>query len=295
MNTINYEEEYFRLIKYYQDNPISKKDQYCETHHIIPRSCGGSDDKSNLVNLPADIHYKVHCYLPFVFKNSGFEVEYHKMVYAWKRLLNSTDEKLILMNVDQNAIEYKQLRESYFEIISREMKSKNHGINNGNYNHHWYTNLTTGESKSFLESEVPEGWILGRSVPKLKGISSPTKDKTYVEDQNGKRTYINHDEIETYLSMGYKRPSCPIPFEKRSEFGKRISEINKLKRPQFREAKYKELKPLYDLFIDQGFEAVVKQFNYKYTRNNLIIAFKTYIPEYVPAKCNRWKNSSKSV
>jgi hypothetical protein len=26
---------------------------YVEKHHIIPRSCGGSDDKSNLVKLTA--------------------------------------------------------------------------------------------------------------------------------------------------------------------------------------------------------------------------------------------------
>ena len=42
--------------------------------------------------------------------------------------------------------------------------------------------------------------------------------------------------------------------------------------------------------VINGFEGVVKKFNYKYTRNNLIMGFKAYIPEYVPAKCNRWKN-----
>lgn len=47
---------------------------------------------------------------------------------------------------------------------------------------------------------------------------------------------------------------------------------------------------MYEEFKINGFEGVVKKFNYKYTRNNLIMAFKANIPEYVPQQCNRWKN-----
>lgn len=50
---------------------------------------------------------------------------------------------------------------------------------------------------------------------------------------------------------------------------------------------------LYEMFEEfkkNEFAGVVEKFGYAYTRNNLIMMFKRYIPEYVPRKCNRWKN-----
>ena len=55
----------------------------------------------------------------------------------------------------------------------------------------------------------------------------------------------------------------------------------------------KKLDLLYEMFEEfkkNEFAGVVEKFNYQHTRNNLIIAFKKYIPEYVPVKCNRQKN-----
>lgn len=54
------------------------------------------------------------------------------------------------------------------------------------------------------------------------------------------------------------------------------------------------LHDMYEEFKKNEFAGVVEKFNYKYTRNNLIMAFKKYISEYIPAKCNRWKNRKKN-
>ena len=54
--------------------------------------------------------------------------------------------------------------------------------------------------------------------------------------------------------------------------------------------KLKLLYEMYEEFKLHEFEGVVKKFGYSKTRNNLIMSFKCYIPEYIPAKCNRWKN-----
>jgi hypothetical protein len=35
-------------------------DGYCEVHHIVPRSLGGSNDKANLISLTARQHYIAH-------------------------------------------------------------------------------------------------------------------------------------------------------------------------------------------------------------------------------------------
>ena len=39
---------------------LSKKQCYCERHHIIPKSIGGSNSSYNLVNLTAKEHFIAH-------------------------------------------------------------------------------------------------------------------------------------------------------------------------------------------------------------------------------------------
>ena len=36
------------------------KNGYCENHHIIPKSLGGNDEKSNIIRVPAKTHYILH-------------------------------------------------------------------------------------------------------------------------------------------------------------------------------------------------------------------------------------------
>lgn len=51
---------YTKLIEAYVISPIN---QGYELHHIVPRSMGGTDDKSNLVRLPIRHHYVAHLLL----------------------------------------------------------------------------------------------------------------------------------------------------------------------------------------------------------------------------------------
>lgn len=55
---MNYEVHYNRLIQKAQAR--SKPEGYCEQHHILPRSLGGSDDPTNLVWLTAREHFVAH-------------------------------------------------------------------------------------------------------------------------------------------------------------------------------------------------------------------------------------------
>lgn len=55
---LNYQNIYNQLIE--SAKKRKKPDSYCEIHHIIPKSLGGSNDKNNLVSLTAREHFIAH-------------------------------------------------------------------------------------------------------------------------------------------------------------------------------------------------------------------------------------------
>ena len=66
---MDYQKIYNQLIQKRLTDSLSKKDCYCETHHIIPRSEGGSDDDDNKVNLTAREHYIAHLLLAKIYND----------------------------------------------------------------------------------------------------------------------------------------------------------------------------------------------------------------------------------
>lgn len=62
---------------YKYDVSKSPSNEYCETHHILPKMLGGKNIKSNLVTIPARVHYILHVCL---FKHA-------KSITASKRII----------------------------------------------------------------------------------------------------------------------------------------------------------------------------------------------------------------
>lgn len=67
---------YTNIIENRLNNPINEG--YIESHHILPKSLGGSDNNDNLVNLSAKEHFIVHQLLPRFINGPGK----YKMMYA---------------------------------------------------------------------------------------------------------------------------------------------------------------------------------------------------------------------
>lgn len=58
-----YQTIYWKLIEKRKASPLSKKECYCESHHIIPKSLGGSNESDNLILLTAKEHFIAHLLL----------------------------------------------------------------------------------------------------------------------------------------------------------------------------------------------------------------------------------------
>ena len=85
---------------------------YKEIHHIIPKSCGGSNDKSNLVALTAREHYIIHLLLiKFIEKKY-----YFKMVKAF-HAMSSMKTKYVKRNFKINSRLFEKYKKEYSEYL----------------------------------------------------------------------------------------------------------------------------------------------------------------------------------
>ena len=108
--------EYFEIIVNRLQNPLSKN-EYGERHHIYPKSCGGTNDKLNIVKLTPEEHYRCHCLLPYLFEDD-FD-SHRKMVFAWHRMRTSQSKDFAV-----SAKEYGDLQRAYAKEKSDSLKGK---------------------------------------------------------------------------------------------------------------------------------------------------------------------------
>ena len=122
-------------------------DGYKEIHHIIPRCMGGTDTANNLVELTPEEHYIAHLLLTKIYPNNNF------LIHA-----------AIMMTVNgknhyrKNKI-YGWLRKKHSAAISKNQS----GEGNSQFGRYWICNITTGEILRTTSSEIPIGWVRGKT------------------------------------------------------------------------------------------------------------------------------------
>ena len=141
---MNYKRIYETLIERARDRSLKI---YTESHHVKPRCLGGSNDKSNLVELTPEEHYLAHQLLVRIYPyNSGLVLAAHMMTTG------RPSNKL-----------YGWLRRRHSKAMS-EMQS---GERNSQFGKVWVYKVETGEVKKIHKYEqIPNGWVLGRA-PKI--------------------------------------------------------------------------------------------------------------------------------
>ena len=162
---------YVTIIVNRQKNPLAK-DEYGETHHIIPRSCGGPLRKRwNLVKLTPEEHYMCHYLLTFIY---AVGEEHDKVLYAWNRISNRIGDDFI------SAEEYGRLK--------REVKRKLSDLRKGTHQSDEAKRKVSEANKGKLVSSETRNKISRALTGRL--LSEETKRKLS-ESKKG-RTHVGH-------------------------------------------------------------------------------------------------------
>jgi hypothetical protein len=93
-------------------------DGYCETHHIIPKSLGGSNLKENLVNLTAREHFICHLLLTKMYEGDAKKKMIHA-AWAMATLENDNQQRYKITSKI-----YESLRIKYATLKSETLKGK---------------------------------------------------------------------------------------------------------------------------------------------------------------------------
>lgn len=182
---MNYKNIYNKIILKYKKlnlvklNPKDKKYIYLETHHIVPKCLGGSDDASNLVNLPAREHFICHLLLPLIYKNNKNE---NKLWVAAHRFLYGNKGQ---RSVKISSFQYKFIKENLAKLCSDIYSGKN----NPNFGNKW-----SNEQKLRLSQKMKGRKAHNKGVPlsedtkrkislKLKGKPQPWNRRKRTEEE----------------------------------------------------------------------------------------------------------------
>ena len=131
-------------------------DSYAESHHILPKCMGGTDDKENLVLLTSEEHYVAHQLLVKIYPNN------HKLVNA-----------AVMMCVE-GVNHSGRSKNKLFGWLRRKLSTTNSICNRGKASSQfgtvWIYNIETGISRKIKEKEIStyiaNGWIKGRNLKK---------------------------------------------------------------------------------------------------------------------------------
>ena len=130
---MNYKNIYNQLIEKAKARTL--ENAYVEKHHIVPRSMGGSNDDSNLVNLTAKEHFVAHHLLWKIYRN-------REMVHAF----------MLMCNIKRNGVkysvsakEYQLLKEDNRKFRSEFMTGRIGNNTGRKLSQEWRDNISKGQ------------------------------------------------------------------------------------------------------------------------------------------------------
>ena len=166
MQTNNYQKKYQKFIK---SRPIRTKIKYdgCETHHIIPKSIGGSNDKDNLVVLTPKEHYIAHRLLAKCYTGEK-RMKMSFALYSLGHFKNQHCKKRVF-----NSRQYRLIREQY------------------------HATMKTAEWKAWSSAKTKRQWTPERRARQAEITRQQWRD--------GKKEYLKSDAYKKKQSINRKK------------------------------------------------------------------------------------------
>ncbi len=208
---MNYKRIHDEIIANRKNSPVEKVrgSGTSETHHIVPRSLGGSDDKENLIELLSREHFLVHyCLWKMQPEDS---VARKKMVKAFTLMKAApTDGAPRYLNSRLYAAAQVEKSKAMSEAQSNEKNSQ--------FGTKWIfcydpkdpTNMEKREEKKLpKESEIPVGWQLGRKMTEIRICKNPKCDNTFRRPKGGSK--------KAYCSSECRKHARPSKIQKNKE------------------------------------------------------------------------------
>ena len=179
---MNYKKHYDLLIDRGRNRNL---EGYKETHHVLPRCLGGTDDPDNLVDLTAEEHFLAHQLLVKIYpQNKNLIYACHRMAYS--------------KNGPMTNKMYGWLRKRFCDQVRSEGK-KRVGSKNGSYGSSWYHDPVTLESKRYKRGEQPDNWIKGRIIRREKRKKiCPNCNNTFTPKTDGQKVCCYKEKITAY-------------------------------------------------------------------------------------------------
>ena len=189
---MNYQNIYNNLIEKRKLNPVTEG--YKEKHHILPKSLGGTNDKSNLVALTGREHWVAHLLLHKIHKRSETAYACHIMA------MNSEERDIVSIKSSRT---YERIRIECSKLRSVWMKKRSREGNHPCINKKWVHNPVTKKSKLIHKKEdIPDGWSQG-SLPTTTKDDALYWYNLYIEgDYTSIRDFVKNSNYK------YSHVSC---------------------------------------------------------------------------------------
>lgn len=154
-----YLNRYIKLLR-----SVKPTTEYSETHHIIPKSLGGSDDTLNLIKLPSRVHFVAHWMLWKAYQTDELAYAFWAMCHQKK----AGQEK-----------RYSKINSKTYAIL-KELRSKT--ISNSNSqrweNAKWAENMCLTLSKAASTDSEKQ-----RRSESLRKLNADKDFRTYIESK----------------------------------------------------------------------------------------------------------------
>jgi hypothetical protein len=206
---MNYTKIYNNIIINAKELNRSKKSEYLESHHIIPKSIGGTDDKENLVLLTAKEHFICHHLLTKICKNNNKLHSAFWMMFVCESSNQQRYKKFTSVTYQLAKQNRAKIQSDYWKIKTN--NPNNYRSNKGE-NNPMFGSCRTGETNPFFGKQHTHETKLDLSR-KIKEYYSnnanPTTNSIWINNGIKNKRINSESQIPEGFVSGQIKLQCP--------------------------------------------------------------------------------------